>query len=237
MAKHIGIVAVSPEGSALCYRMIGRRASEIDDPALRPLLTLHNRPFNDYVDALQRDDWNAIAQLLIQSAQALAAVGCDFCVLPDNVAHHALQMAEVSSPLPFLNMIELVADQVERSGCDTVALLGTKFVMRGSTYQTLLGLRGIKLVIPEDHDADMIDEIIFREAVYGRVRPESRELVERVVHRLRERGCEAIILASTEGALMVDPSDGPVPVLDPLELLADAAIVRACNEESMRETA
>ena len=98
--KHIGIVAMSPEGSSFCYRLIGRRASEIDAPEMRPAITLHNRPFSTYVDLLAKDDWNGIADLLKDSAQVLDAAGADFCVLPDNVAHHALPMAEIDSPIP-----------------------------------------------------------------------------------------------------------------------------------------
>ena len=64
MAGHIGIAALSPEGSAFCYRTIGRRAAEVDDPERRPLVTLHNRPFSTYVEALERGDWETIAGLL-----------------------------------------------------------------------------------------------------------------------------------------------------------------------------
>lgn len=227
MAKHIGIAAVSPEGSAFCYRRIGRRASEIEVPEHRPLVTLHNQPFSTYVEALRRSDWECIAGLLVESARRLAACGADFCVLPDNVAHHALPMAEADSPIPWLNMIDLVADAIEANECVKVGLIGTKFVTFGSTYQSVLGLRGIHLTVPDEAEADAIDHIIFTEAVFGRVRPQSRRRVHEIVGNLRSAGCEAVILGSSEAALLVAGDESPLPMFDPVELLAEAAVRHA----------
>ncbi len=232
MPKHIGIVGVSPEGSAFCYRVIGRRASEVQTPEQRPLVSLHNRPFSSYVEALHRDDWPRIAELLRDSAIALSNIGADFCVLPDNVCHHAIHLAEAHSPIPWLNMIGLVSDALEANGCRKVGLIGTKFVTSGSTYQTVLGLRGIHLLVPPDEETLEIDRIIFSEAVFGRVRAESRDRVTRSVRALADRGCEAVILGSSEAPLLIGAETSPLPVFDPVDLLAEAAIMHALGGKS-----
>ncbi|MFU8828332.1 MAG: aspartate/glutamate racemase family protein, partial [Phycisphaerales bacterium] len=159
MAKHIGIVGVSPEGSSICYRTIGRRASEIPDSSQRPCITLHNLPFSTYVEAIRADDWATVGQMLRESATTLKHAGADFCVLPDNATHHALQFAEAGSPLPWMNMITMVADAIEANRCQHVGLIGTKYVTYGSTYQTMLGLRKIKVHVPDLDDAEVIDRI------------------------------------------------------------------------------
>ncbi len=227
MPKHIGIVAVSPEGSAFCYRLIGRRASEVPDPARRPLISMHNRPFSTYLEALAKNDWVTFGQMLADSASVLAAAGAHFCVLPDNVAHHALHLAEARSPIPWLNMIQLVADAVAANGCQKVGLIGTNYVMQGSTYQTMLGLKGMHLLVPGAEEANEIDRIIFKEAIYGGVRKESRQRVLAAIRGLGERGCDAVIFASSEASLLVNVEDSPLPVFDPVELLAEAAIRHA----------
>jgi aspartate racemase len=227
LPKHIGIVAVSPEGSAFCYRLIGRRASEVPDPAKRPLISMHNRPFSTYLEALAKNDWVTFGQMLADSASVLAAAGANFCVLPDNVAHHALHLAEARSPIPWLNMIQLVADAVAANGCQKVGLIGTNYVMQGSTYQTMLGLKGMHLLIPNADEANEIDRIIFKEAIYGGVRKESRQRVLSAIRGLGERGCDAVIFASSEASLLVNVEDSPLPVFDPVELLAEAAIRHA----------
>ena len=227
MPKHIGIAAVSPEGSAFCYRLSGRRASEIADPSQRPLVTLHNRPFSSYVEALNAGDWEAIAGMLAHSAEALRDAGCDFCVLPDNVAHHALPMAEANSPIPWLSMIDLVAQAIEENGCRTVGLVGTRFVMSGSTYQTALGLKGIHLLVPDEEHMEDIDRIIFREAIYGRVRTESLATVREAVEDFASRGCDSLILGCSEANLIMGDAVRLLPAIDPVELLAEEAINHA----------
>jgi len=229
MAKHIGIVGVSPEGSSICYRTIGRRASEIPDPAQRPCITLHNLPFSTYVEAIRADDWATVGQMLRESANTLKLAGADFCVLPDNATHHALQFAEAGSPLPWMNMITMVADAIEANRCQHVGLIGTKYVTYGSTYQTMLGLRKIKVHVPDLDDAEVIDRIIFSEAIYGRVRPESIARVNGVIDKLADRGCEAIVLGASEATYMLSPQHLPLPLFDPVELLAEAAVAHAMH--------
>ena len=228
MPKHIGIVAVSPEGSSICYRLIGRHIAQLQRAADRPTVTLHNKPFQSYVEALQVGDWAAIGHMLAESAEALGGAGADFCILPDNVAHHAIQIAESESPIPWINMIELVAEAVRAQQCERVGLIGTRYVMYGSTYQTALGLRGIPLLVPEDEAAAQINEIIFGEAVYGQVSAASQGFVAEQIRQLRQRGCDALILGSSEAALMLGDAtvgaDQPMPVFDPLPLLAEAAV-------------
>ncbi len=227
MPRTIGIVAVSPEGSAACYRLIGHRCSDLPDPAQRPTVVLCNRPLSTYVEALNRGEWPRVADMLRESAVALAHAGADFCVLPDNVCHHALPMAESGSPIPWLNMIDLVADALKASGFKSIGLIGTRFVTFGSTYQIALGLRGMHLHVPPDDETTAIDRIIFDEAVHDRVKPESRRRVLESIRNLKQRGCEALILGATEAAMLVNSDESPLPTFDPVELLVDAALYRA----------
>ncbi len=227
MAKRIGIVGVSPEGSSIFYRMIGRRVADLPPGGVHPEVLLHNVAFSLYVEAIRRDDWSAVASYLALSAEVLSRAGADFCVLPDNATHHALPLASASSPLPFLNMTELVAEAVQRSGHEHVGLIGTRYVMSGSTYQTVLGLRGIKLHVPGDEDAEAIDRIIFEEAVRGSVSERSIDRVSAAMDRLAKNGCETVILGASEASLMLRHESLPLSVVEPIALLADAAIAHA----------
>ena len=95
VSKHIGIVAVSPEGSALCYRKIFRHASRLFPSDERPRVTLHNEPFADYVAAVLRDDWQRVGEMLLSSAKVLAHAGADFAVVPDNVMQHGIHLSAI----------------------------------------------------------------------------------------------------------------------------------------------
>jgi aspartate racemase len=227
LAKHIGIVAVSPEGSALCYREIFRHAQRLIGEGNHPRVTLHNEPFEYYLGAALRSDWLAVGMLLRRSAELLGAAGAEFCITPDNLMQNGVQLAEVGCKVPWLTMTDAVSRAVAADGRKVVGLIGTKLVMLGSTYQTLLGMKGVQLLVPDEDEAEIIDSIIFRELVYGVVRPSSQKRMLEVMDHLARRGCEGVILGCSEAPLMVTAENAPLPVYDSTTLLAEAAVKHA----------
>jgi len=234
VAKHIGIVAVSPEGSALCYRDVFRYAAKRLGERGHPLVTLHNIPLEQYVTAVYRDDWHTVGELLAASAKILAAAGAEFVIVPDNLMQHGVHLAESLSPIPWLTMTELVTEAIVSDGRKAVGIIGTKMVMYGSTYQTHLGLKGIHYEVPLEADADAVDAIIFKELLIGRVVPDSTRRLLSVVENFRGKGCEGVILASTEVPLAICSENCPLPVYDSTQLLAEGAVRCALGERPIR---
>ncbi len=229
MAKHIGIVAVSPEGAAVFYQKLHRQLAESRVSARYPSLSLHNEPLANYIAALDANDWVAIGKLLRRSAEVLASCGAKFCLSPDNAIQHGIHLAEVNSPIPWLTMTELVTQAVLQDSRKTVGLIGTKAVTRGSAYQTMLGLKGVRVVAPDESDADALNRIIFDELIYGIIKEESRMRVLGIIESLAAEGCEGVILGSSETPLLVTRANCCLPVYDSLDLLAKGA-AKACME-------
>lgn len=231
LSGHIGIAGVSPEGAALfCQaltRQLSRQAGDGIGPNAWPRVTMHNEPFGLYLDALRERDWMRVGALLRRSADKLAGCGATFCLTPDNAVQHGIHVAEVGSPIPWVTMPELVADALVEAGCRTVGIIGTKMVTTGSTYQTMLGLRGVQLLAPELDEIDDLDGIIFNELIYGRRRAESQSRVLTIVRHFADRGCEGVILGCSEAPLVITPDNSPIAVFDAAEILAMGAIVRA----------
>jgi aspartate racemase len=221
--RHVGIVAASSEGAGLCYRELCRNVHRMVGDTGHPRITLHNEPLEDYLAAIDRDDWHYVGDLLTRSAQKLASCGAEFCITPENLMQHAVHLAQPRSPIPWLNMAELVSETVIAAGHKTVGLIGTKLVMFGSTYQTMLGIRGVKVIAPEAADALMIDTVIFRELVHGEVTLESQQQWIDAITRLKDRGAEGVILGCTEAPLLIGPLQSPLPVYDSTGILAEAA--------------
>ena len=224
MTKHLGIVAVSPEGAALFYRQIFRHAAQVLDQHLFPRVSLHNEPLAHYIDAVRGGDWHVVGELLRRSAEILARCGAQFCVTPDNAVQHAIHLAEAGSPIPWLTMPDLVAQAVVKDQRKTVGLIGTKMVTSGSTYQTHLGLKGVRVLTPDPDEADALDRIIFSELIFGQIRRESQAAVVRTVDRLAERGCEGVVLGMSEAPLLLTPDNCRLPVYDAADLLAAGAV-------------
>jgi aspartate racemase len=227
VTRHIGIVAVSPEGAALCYRQIFRQAASLLGAEKHPRVTLHNEPLATYIEALKANDWHAVGDLLRRSAVNLANCGAEFCLSPDNAVQFGVQLAEVGSPIPWLTMPDLVARSVEQDGRKVVGLIGTKMVTTASTYQTHLGLKGIHVLAPEPSEVEELDRIIFTELVYGNIKAKSQQTVTGIIRQLAAKGCEGIILASSEAPLVVTAEVSPVPLYDAAEILAKGAVRRA----------
>jgi len=230
LGKAIGIVAVSHHGSSLCYRALAERASQIQDRDRRPTVMVHNLPLANYLDAIHADDWTTVGTLLAQSSAALADAGADFCILPDNLSQHAAHFAEQSSPIPWLSMIRLVADAVAGDAMKTVGIVGTKTVMNGSIYQSMLGLQGVSLLPPTPEDMVAIDHIIFNELIFGDVSSTSRDRLLQAVDGLAGQGCEGVIFGSTELPLLLAPDDCPLRAYDPVDLLVQGAMALAMAE-------
>ena len=230
MTKHIGIVGVSPEGASICYQQLFRHAAVMLEPHMHPIVSVHNIPLAQYVDAVGRDDWCQVAALLTDSALRLASIGVEFCFTPDNAVQHAVQLAEVSCPIPWLKMTSAVATRIEEDNRKTVGVIGTKYVTSGSAYQTDLGVKGIKLVRPNEEDTETLNQIIFDELVFGIINPESQKTIHEIIYRLTDLGCEGVILGCSEAPLMVTHETCDVPLYNASDIMAQQAMEFAISD-------
>ena len=230
--KHIGIVACSAEGAALCYQTICRDALALVGKNDHPQITMSSIPMARWMPAFEDGDFPGVAAFMVESARICAGAGADFAICPDNSAHLAWRWVEAESPIPWLHIARVVADEAARRGFRRVAVLGTGYTMRGPVYPEALGARGLETAAPEGEDLELVNRVIWDELVDGVVREESRLAYNGVIARMRDRGCDAVALACTEIPLLVRPDDCPLPVLDSTRLLARAALLRAIGSAS-----
>ena len=227
--KHIGIVACSAEGAALCYQTICREALEVVGKNDHPRITMDSIAMARWMPSLDAGDWAGVARFMLESARTLAAAGADFAICPDNSAHLAWDHVQVETPIPWLHIARVVAEEARQRGFRRVGILGTRFTMgaRAPIDRPALDAAGIETVVPEGADFDNVDRIIFEELVDGVFTDESRDAYNRVIERLATRGCDAVALACTEIPLLVRPEESPLPTLDSTRLLARAALREA----------
>jgi aspartate racemase len=227
MAKHIGIVACSAEGAALCYRTICSEAPEIMGEHNHPEISMHTYPLAEYMDFIYKDNWNGVADLMISSAEKLAQIGADFAICPDNTIHEAFPTVVEKSPIPWLHIAKVVGEEAKKNGFTKLGITGTKYLMTGPVYPTALQKLRIECEIPNEKDREKIDSIIFKELVNGIFLEKSRLFFNEVIEKLKSNGCDAVVLGCTEIPLIVQPDDCPLPTLDSTRLLARAALREA----------
>jgi aspartate racemase len=223
--KHIGIVACSAEGAALCYQQICREALTLVGKNDHPRITLDSIAMARWLPAFDAGDYAVVARFMLDSARLLAAAGADFAICPDNSAHLAWDHVQAATPIPWLHIARVLGEEAGRRGFRRVGILGTRFTMAGPVYSDALGALGIATVVPEGSDFETVDRIIFAELVDGVFTDASRQAYNRVIARLGARGCDAVALACTEIPLLVRADESALPTLDSTRLLARAAVI------------
>jgi aspartate racemase len=227
MAQHIGIVACSAEGAALCYRTVCLEGSKVLGPYGHPDVSLHGHSLAAYMRSIDRDDWPGVAELMLSSAEKLARAGADFLICPDNTIHQALPWVLPRSPLPWLHIAEVVAAEAAARGFRRLALTGTRYLLDSAVYPEKLSARGIEYHRPHPQERAEINRIIFEELVEGVFTPAAVATFQQVIGRMKAEGCDAVILGCTEIPLIVNDGNSPLPTLDSTRLLARAALARA----------
>jgi aspartate racemase len=227
--KHIGIVACSAEGAALCYRTICLEALTLVGKNDHPRITLDSIPMARWIPAFDASDYAGIARIMLESAGLLAAAGANFALCPDNSAHLAWDQVQAATPIPWLHIARVVAEEARSRGFRRVGVLGTRYTMAAPMYREHFDSLGIDSMVPEPADFDEVDRIIFAELVDGVFTDASRQTYTRIIARFAERGCDSVALACTEIPLLVLPEDSPLPTLDSTRLLARAALAKALS--------
>jgi aspartate racemase len=225
--KHIGIVAVSAEGAALCYRTICLEGAGLLGPYTHPEVSLHCFPLSGYQHLIDCGRWDAVGEQLLESAARLVRAGAELLVCPDNTVHQGLDLVRARSPIPWIHIAEEVVAEARRCRLKRIAILGTCFLMEGPVYPSKLKPAGIDYRIPDAQQRQRINQIIYDQLVYARILPESLAYFQDVIAELAADGCDGVALACTEIPLLISEAESPLPILDSTRILARAALRQA----------
>ena len=227
MTQHIGIVACSAEGTALCYRTIALEGAKLLGPHDHPEVSMHTHPLARYMSCIYANNWPGVAELMLSSAEKQANAGAEFLICPDNTIHQAFDLVEHRSPRPWLHIAQEVANEARRSHFKRLGVLGTKYLMEGPVYPERLKAAGLEHRIPGPQERERINQIIMDELVNAEFTSRSLAYFQEVIRALADQGCDAVVLGCTEIPLLVTPDSSSLPTLDSTRLLAKAAVKAA----------
>jgi aspartate racemase len=227
MPQHVGIVGCSAEGAALCYRTLCLEGESFFGAHAHPEVSLHTHPLGTYMGHIRGHDWAAVGELMLDSAHKLARGGADFLICPDNTIHEALPGILARSPLPWLSIAEVVAEEAERRGYRRLGITGTRFLVASEVYPRALGTRQLQYQRPSEAEREEVDRIIMEELVRGVFTPAAVAYLQGVIRHMAEGRCDAVVLGCTEIPLLIGDHNSSLPTLDSTRLLARAALRRA----------
>ena len=156
-------------------------------------------------------------------AERLKAAGAQVLAMPCNTAH-AQKPGIVAAGLPFIDMIAATVAAAKGYDARSIGILATPG--GEALYVAALTAAGVKPVVLQGDD-----RAAFMACVYGVKRGDvgvdNRAAMARLAEALNVAGADAVIAGCTEVPLLLDSGDVSVPLVDSLEVLADAC-VRAC---------
>jgi aspartate racemase len=192
---------------------------------------MHSYSLAEYMQCIDRDDWQGVGELMLASAEKLAKIGADFLICPDNTIHQALPYIEARLPLRWVHIAEAVAAQAVGRQFRRLGLTGTRYLVNSEVYPDKLKARGLEYVRPTPEEREEINRIIMDELVHGVFKPESVATFQRVMERMKAEGCDAVVLGCTEIPLLMNDANSPLPTLDSTRLLARMALRRAVQHK------
>ena len=227
MTQHIGIIACSAEGAALCYRTICTEGEKYLGQYAHPEVSMHTPSLAEYMTCIERDDWEGVGELMLASAKKLEIIGADLLICPDNTVHQAMSYIESRMPLPWLHIAEVVAEQAIARDFKCIGLLGTRWLVESEVYPGKLTAHDLSYMRPTADERAEINRIIMDELIYGVIKSESEAYFQQVIGRLKYEDCDAVVLGCSEIPLIMNDSNSSLPTLDSTRLLARAALRRA----------
>jgi aspartate racemase len=227
--KTIGLIGgMSWESTVSYYQQINEAIKDRLGGLHSAKILLYSVDFHEIERLQHAGDWVAAGAMLGEAARALEKAGADFLLLCTNTMHKVAPMIEAAVVIPLLHIADSTAAEIRQAGYATVALLGTRFTMEESFYRDRLSeSHGLRVMVPDAADRQIVHRIIYDELCRGVVTAESRGEYRRIMETMAAQGAQAIILGCTEIALLVSQQDATIPLFDTTRLHALAAVDKA----------
>lgn len=223
--KTIGILGgLSYQSTITYYQRINERINEELHSSHSAKIMLYSFDFEE-VELLQhRNDWIALEKLMVEKALVLEQAQAQIIAIASNTMHQVDHAINAALTIPLVHIAQEVAAKISEDHCKKVLLLGTKFTMNNTMYASYLIEHGIECVVPNQHDQELIHNIIYNELIIKSPSVQSKETIESIVKNHPE--VDGVILGCTELPLLNIEVEH-MRVYDTTEIHCEA-IVREC---------
>ena len=226
--KTIGLIGgMSWESSAKYYQLVNQEVKKKLGGLHSAKCILFSVDFAETQRYQATGEWEKAGQLLGDAALSLEKAGADFIIICTNTMHKVIEFVEEKISIPILHIADATANEILKSDIRKIGLLGTTYTMEQDFYKSRIESNGIKVLVPNSEDRQVINKIIFEELCLGEILPSSREKYKKIIERLVDDGAEGIILGCTEIGLLVKQQDSQVPLFDTTVIHALEAVKKA----------
>lgn len=227
--KTIGLLGgMSWESTALYYQWINELVKKELGGLHSAQIAMVSVDFQGVEELQSKGEWDEAGEILSKAAKQIEAAGADFLLICTNTMHKVALQIEAAIEIPLLHIADATANEIKKQGITTTGLLGTKFTMEQDFYAgRLTDSHGLKVLIPEKEDREIVYRIIYDELVLGEVKDESRSEYLRIMDQLQAEGAEGIIEGCTEIVMLVQQKHTEIPLFDTTAIHARKAVEMA----------
>lgn len=158
-------------------------------------------------------------------ARRLEAAGANFLVMACNAAHFYEDGIQQSVAIPFVSMVDATCAHIARElpGARRVGLVATDGGIACGIYQRGLGALGLETLVPSHAQTESVMTAVagIRMGDHG---PAAKNPLVEQINGLADAGADCVIAGCTEIPLVLASTDIDVPLIDPAEVLAQAAV-------------
>jgi aspartate racemase len=215
---------MSFEGSAVYYRKINEAINRRLGGLHSAEVLLHSVDFQTIVDLQKAGRWEEAGQRLAQVARGLEAAGADCVMICAVTMHLVADTVAVAVALPFIHIVDVVAQRLKAAGRQRPLLIATRYTMENGFYPARMKTHGIDVMVPDADGRTRIHDIIFKELSLGQVLDGSRQTLVALIEQAKAQGADSVIFGCTEICLILDPDALPLPGYDSTAIHVDAAV-------------
>lgn len=229
--KIIGLIGgMSWESTVTYYKIINEVIKKELGGFHSAKCILYSVDFHEIEACQAKGEWDKSGELLAAAAVSLEKAGADFIVICTNTMHKVVDIISEKLTIPILHIAEATAEELRKKGIQKVALLGTKYTMQQAFYKDVLIGKGIKVLVPDNADIEIINTVIYQELCLGIIAETSKNEFIRIIRELAAQGAEGIILGCTEIGLLIGQEDVHTPLFDTTIIHATKAALYSIQE-------
>ena len=234
MKKTIGILGgMGPEATAYFYALIVKNTKAEKDQEHIHVVIESNPEIPPRTDAVLEQGESPLPYL-IEGVRTLRGAGADFIVMPCVTAHYYYNEIVAQEKISFLNLLnETLLYTVRKIPELKIAgLISSTGTLKSKLFHETFEKEGIEVISPNDEEQEKVMEAIFgAQGIKAGFRTgHCKEIIHGVAETLIRRGAEAVIAGCTEVPLVLRDEDISVPLIEPLQILAEASILMAGYE-------
>ena len=217
---------MGPEATANFYmKMIKATKAQKDQDHFRVIID-SNPKIPDRTEAILGTGESPV-EALIQTAKNLQALGVEAAAIPCITSHYYIEVIQREVNYPIINALEELRKHMLSLYPEgtKIGILATDGTIKTGLFQKYLDNSLVIYPSPSSQSEKVMKAIYGDKGIKkGNTGVEPLHLLKEAAHELMEKGAKVLVLGCTEIGLVLKPNHISIPVIDPMEVLARAAV-------------